>query len=382
MADSIDDHRRFLDDPPRLDAFARAIAEMVRPGDVVADLGCGTGILALLACRAGASRVYAIDKTGIAAFARRIADDNGFGDRVIVWRGHSHRVDLPERVDVVLSDMVGGIGFIKDGTDTLADARRRWLKPHGRIMPETSTTWIAPIEQDELHGHIDAWSAPVRGIDMSALRRPAANTHYPHFFEPADLLAPGAPVIECDHRQDCPEVVRGTASFTIARAGRLHGLAGWCTAQLSPSVTFTNAPGAPDRIRRHNGFLPIDPPVAVERGDVIESELVIRPSDFLISWSLRCRRGSATLADCRHSTLAGMLVTRADLAPLAVHSQPVLNRVARARATTLALCDGQRELREIEQLVFERHADLFENQHQAQLFVAETLTRDLGASRL
>jgi protein arginine N-methyltransferase 1 len=382
MADSIDDHRRFLDDPPRLDAFGRAIAEMVRPGDVVADLGSGTGILAFFACRAGASRVYAVDKTGIAEYARRIAADNGFGDRVIVVRGRSERVDLPERVDVVLSDQVGGIGFIKDGTETLTDVRRRWLKPGGRMMPETSTTWIAPIEDGELYRRIDFWSAPVRGIDMSALRVPAANTHYPHFFEPGDLLAAGAPVIECDHREVCPDVVRGAASFTIARAGIVHGLAGWCTARLSPSVMFTNAPGAPGRIRRHNGFLPIDSPVAVEPGDLIDAELVIRPSDFVISWTLSCRRGGVTLAERRQSTLAGMLLTRNDLAALAVTARPELSRWARARATALTLCDGQRELREIERLVFERHADLFQNQRQAQLFVSETLMRDVDAARI
>ena len=65
----IDAHRQFLEDAVRLDAFSRAIAEVVRPGHVVVDLGSGTGVLGLLACRAGASRVYSVDQTGMAAFA-------------------------------------------------------------------------------------------------------------------------------------------------------------------------------------------------------------------------------------------------------------------------------------------------------------------------
>jgi SAM-dependent methyltransferase len=314
MSDSIDDHHRFLDDPPRLDAFARAIAEVVRPGDVVADLASGTGVLGLFACRAGASRVYAIEKTGMSAFARRIAADNGFGDRVIVLRGASENVDLPERVDVVVSDMVGAIGFIRGGAHALTDARTRWLKPGGRMLPETTTTWIAPVERADLYEHVNFWSAPIAGINMSALRRPAANTHYPHVFEARDLLSQGAAAVEFDHRAPCPGVVRGGASCTIERAGTLHGIAAWCTAQLSPSVAYTNAPGAADRVRRHNGFLPIDSAVAVEPGDTVDVELMIRPADFVIAWTLRCRRGSETIAEFRQSTLSGMLLGREDLA--------------------------------------------------------------------
>ena len=313
MADSIDDHHRFLDDPARLDAFARAVAEIVRPGDVVADLGSGTGLLALFACRAGASRVYAVEKTGMAAYARRIAGDNGFGDRVIGLRGHSQRVDLPERVDAVVSDMVGDIGFIKGGADALADVRARWLKPGGRLMPETSAMWLAPVEHAGLYTKVDFWSAPVAGIDMSSLRRPAANTLYAHFFETRDLLSAGVEIIDCDHRTACPGIVRGGASFVIERAGTLHGLAGWATARLSPSVTLTTAPGAHDRIRRHNRFLPIDTAVPVLAGDIVDAEFVIRPSDFVMTWAVRCRRGVEIFAESRHSTLEGMLLTREDL---------------------------------------------------------------------
>lgn len=314
MSDSIDDHHRFLDDPARLDAFSRAIAEVVRPGDVVADLGSGTGILALLACRAGASRVYAVEKTGMSAFVGQIAADNGFGERVTVLRGHSRDVSLPERVDVVVSDMIGSIGFMKGTAAALADVRTRWLKPGGRQIPEVSVTWIAPVEQHDWYTHVSFWSTPVAGLDMSALRQPAANTHYPHFFEPGDFLAPGAPVAQCDYRERCPDLVRGSASFRIERSGTLHGIAGWSTAQLSPSVTLTNAPGAPDCNRRRHGFLPIDRPVLVEAGDTIEAELVIRPWDFVIVWTVRCRRGSEILGEFRQSTLSGMLITREDLA--------------------------------------------------------------------
>src|SRR5215218_7496786 len=73
----VDEHRQYLDDRVRLAAFEAAIAEAVRPGDVVVDLACGTGILGMLACRAGAGRVYAIEDQGTIELARALYRANG-----------------------------------------------------------------------------------------------------------------------------------------------------------------------------------------------------------------------------------------------------------------------------------------------------------------
>ena len=41
----LDEHRAYLADTSRLDAFDAALRALVRPGDVVLDLASGTGIL-------------------------------------------------------------------------------------------------------------------------------------------------------------------------------------------------------------------------------------------------------------------------------------------------------------------------------------------------
>ena len=43
MSLELDEHRHFLQDAHRIDAFRQAIAEVVKPGAVVVDLGSGTG---------------------------------------------------------------------------------------------------------------------------------------------------------------------------------------------------------------------------------------------------------------------------------------------------------------------------------------------------
>jgi predicted RNA methylase len=76
-------HRSMLADAPRNDFYAQAIRATVRPGDVVLDIGTGSGLLAMLAAQAGAARVVACEANpALAATAREIVRRNGFADRI------------------------------------------------------------------------------------------------------------------------------------------------------------------------------------------------------------------------------------------------------------------------------------------------------------
>lgn len=96
-----------LIDEERSMAFAKAIAATVRPDDLVVDMGTGSGVLAMLAARAGAKKVYAveIDRSNIATLDA-VFRANGLEDRIVLIHGDVCKVDLPEKVDVIIGEMI------------------------------------------------------------------------------------------------------------------------------------------------------------------------------------------------------------------------------------------------------------------------------------
>ena len=118
-----DDARRRLGrefDVIKIDAYRRALKNLVRPDDVVIDMGCGTGLLGLLALEAGAAKVIAVDRGPIIELARETFEANGFGDRVA---GSGGRTDRSQRVGLRLprrSPSVGG--------DGRGSPRSRWTR--------------------------------------------------------------------------------------------------------------------------------------------------------------------------------------------------------------------------------------------------------------
>lgn len=373
----VDEHRLYLSDANRLDAFRRAIEAVVRPGHVVLDLACGTGILGLMACRAGASRVYALDDGGILDVARQAAQANGFGDRIVHLKAYSRHATLPERVDVVVADQVGNFGFNAGVVEYYADAQARFLKPGGTTIPRRIDLVVGPMEAPALFAQVDFWKGSPAGFDFSSARPLAANTGYQVELPAEGLLADAATVVSLDLARASTAPVQGQAAFRVARPGMLHGVGGWFVAELAPGITMTNSPLAAARIQRRQVFFPVDEAVAVGVGQWIRVEMAIRPEESLVNWTVEVADGAQAPARhrFRHSTWKGMLVDPADLARTRPDFVPTLNARGQARRTVVDLCDGERSLADIERQVRARHPGLFATDDEAATFVAEVVTR-------
>src|SRR5947209_15387727 len=116
-------HRGLLQDEIRTNAFREAIRRVVTPGNVVLDLGTGSGILSFFACEAGARRVFAIDATHSADLASFVSRQLGYSDRVEVFHDRSTNVELPERADILVTETLGAFGFDERILSSVIDAR-------------------------------------------------------------------------------------------------------------------------------------------------------------------------------------------------------------------------------------------------------------------
>lgn len=137
-------HEEMLSDTVRVEAYHRAIHRCVEPGDVVVDLGSGTGLLAFMAARAGAAKVYAVEHSDVIELAREIARSNGITNVEFV-QANSREFTPPEPVDVLLHEQMGDELFNENMVDNVLDLRDRVLLPGGRILPARFRLFMEPV---------------------------------------------------------------------------------------------------------------------------------------------------------------------------------------------------------------------------------------------
>lgn len=136
----------------------RAAIEAGVAGKVVLDIGTGRDALwAVLAARAGAAHVYAVEEQPlVAARAAEVVARAGLAERITVIEGRSTSVSLPSRAQVCVSEIVGNIASAEGAAAVLADARERLCTSDCVWIPFRIQTWAATVD---LSGHDQAFAA-------------------------------------------------------------------------------------------------------------------------------------------------------------------------------------------------------------------------------
>ena len=153
-------HFRMLNDRPRNMTYFQSIKNAVRtigPECVVLDIGGGTGLLSIYAILAGCKHVYCCElNRDLAAVAVDCVGDYGptFANKISIISKHSkdlrvgEALDLPERVDLIVTELVDSGLLGEHIIESLRDAKIRLLKEKGQIIPYSATVYGYPVECD------------------------------------------------------------------------------------------------------------------------------------------------------------------------------------------------------------------------------------------
>jgi type I protein arginine methyltransferase len=285
-------HRSMIGDRVRTEAFKRAIDSVVRRGEVVLDVGAGSGILSLFAARAGAARVYAVEQTSIAVLAQELAAANGVGGIVRVLHGDVMDVELPERVDVIVSEWLGGFGIDEGMLVPVVAARDRWLRPGGVMLPRLVTAWTALVHDRYLGETVESLRNNPYGLDLEGLiDRTVNEISYSGGFrhlalgdrrsEPSRLWTTEADLVTLEEAQSPHEA---ETLLRVHERGTANALALWFSVELAHDISFSIGPGdAPT----HWGMTtaPLRSPIELAPGMVVRARVRTAPARATGTWT-------------------------------------------------------------------------------------------------
>ena len=367
-------HRSMLTDQQRTLSLKQAIDETVKPGDIVLDLGCGTGILSCFACRAGAQKVYAIEMGPVIELAKAICKLNGFSNQVEFFNQHSSQVNLPEPVDVMITETIGNFGLEEGILEWVVDAKKRFLKPGGKIIPQTLGLVVAPVEQPKFYEKVSAWENLPYDLNFKPARSLAANNIYWENLAPESFLASPAPLLAIDLTSTEQTSLTGRTSLQIERNGVIHGIGGWFSAQLTANTFLTNAP--PNQTPSWaQAFFPLANPLPVRAGDQLQIEIQSRFNASLWIWQIEAvaaansMPASSKVGKITQSTFSGKFFSPALLGLRGASRQPQRNQKGDIALQVLSAMDSSRTLTEIAQGLLKQFPGYFREQEQALNFV-------------
>jgi protein arginine N-methyltransferase 1 len=360
-------------DEARVAAYAGALRALVRPGDRVLEVGSGFGFFSVIAARAGASHVYAVDTNPAVHLGPRIAEANGCGDRMTFHHVDARLFRLEAPVDVMVLDLRGPTPFGPRSLQTLIDARTRFLRPGGTIIAQRDILYAAPAEAPEVFRREVQAAHDREGIVLDPAERVACDIPMRCVVAPSGLLAGGVAWAEIDYRSVDTPNHHGEAQWTFDGRATVEGLIVWFTTDAGAGYGFSSGPEGAANVYRQI-FLPFRNAVEVAPGMTLRAALDVRQVAGAYVWEWRCWRSSAGTPEAlvvQQNSLADVVTDPEALRMMAPGAQPSLGPRGRALRTLLQCMNGANDRAALVAAVRTQSPDLFSGDPAATDFVDE-----------
>ena len=247
-------HFTMLNDGARNDAFDRAIGRAVAAAGadaVVLDIGTGTGLLAMMAARAGANRIYACEMIKpLAETAAQIVQRNRYADRITVVARKSTDLkvgdDLPEPAGLIIAELFDG-GLLGEGViPSLRHAIANLAAPGAAVLPAGATALGVLVECPDLRGINPV--GQICGFDLAdfdQFRNPATYKRFNMEVEPHRPLTDVFEIARFDFRAPPPADVARQLDLTATETGTGHAVVFWFDLHLDAETTLSTGRGSP-----------------------------------------------------------------------------------------------------------------------------------------
>mgnify|MGYP001812777479 CR=1 FL=1 len=276
-------HRLMLADTPRNDAYLAMINRHAK-GRRILDIGTGTGLLAMMAVRAGAEHVYACEvNPNKADLARDIIAQNGMSDAITVLNAYSLDLDkdrdLDGGVDCVLSELYTANIIGESLIQAMAHAQKELTLPGAIILPPKVSVMGALA-----HCDLGAPIGDVAGFDLSLLER---QLNYHALIDPKDAVqyqnGPGEVLCDIEFLPDTPIAMRGRSITSLtSNGGTVSGVLYWMRIEFDADIHYENQPGGDRRYHWSVRFEPFDQPRETAAGETIPVGCAHNSNEILI----------------------------------------------------------------------------------------------------
>lgn len=290
---ALNDYLRMLADERRVAAYQGALAAQVRPGDRVIEIGTGFGFFAMMAAKAGAVHVDAVEVNPIGHLGTRVATENGYDSRIRFHIGDALAFEPERRADVVIADLRGPMPFAGQSLRVLIDARRRLLRDGGILIARADRLWCAPVSRADTFEREVGVPLTQLGVDLEAVRRVAVDTPMRCGIATEELCAPAASWGLLDYMTIDRPSFSGSCEWRFDGPAKVRGLAAWFEADLGAGYTFSTSPDA-GRSVYSQLYLPFRDTVSLCRGETLQVELAshLAGEDYVWAWTTRVLDGA------------------------------------------------------------------------------------------
>lgn len=280
------DYASMLGDKGRMTAYTSALKRAITPNSIVLDLGTGMGYFAVLACFLGAKKVYAIEPNSAIKVGKQLASDNGVADRITWYEDLSTNVSLPEKVDVIVSDLRGLLPHNEGNLPAIIDARTRFLKPNGKLLPQKDRIDVAIASDAEAYSNNKTPWKPLDlpDINLSSYEKALSNTFISRETKSSDVISDHLNWAEIDYSTATTLNNRKALEFTINRDGPAHGIYVWFDAQVDPEATYSFAPDHPMSVYG-SAFFPWSERIDVKKNDKVTIDLAVHFGSNGFDWT-------------------------------------------------------------------------------------------------